>query len=85
MSMIMANLKFVRQRMHWHDITRVDKIATAMPSNRFQKIRNNIHINSAADADCDDCNKFWKIQRLVKCIRRGFLKLPREEYCSVDK
>ena len=58
MSIIMANLKFSRQRMYWHYITRVDKIATAMPINRFQKICNNIHINSAVHADHDDCNKF---------------------------
>ena len=85
MSIIMANLKFPRQRMYWHHITRVDKIATTMPINRFQKIRNNIHINSDPDADRDDCNKFWKIQPLVECICRGCLKLPREEYCSVDE
>ena len=39
MSLIMANLKFPRQRMCWHYITRVEKIATAMPINRFQKLK----------------------------------------------
>ena len=56
-----------------------------MPVNRFQKIRNNIHINSAADGESDDCNKFWKIQPLVERIRSRCLELPREEYCSVDE
>ena len=60
MSIIMANLKFPRQRMYWHHITRVDKIATAMLINRFQKIRSNIQINSAADADRDDSTNFGK-------------------------
>ena len=53
----MANLKFPRQRMYWHHVTRVDRIASAMPVNRFQKIRNNILINSAVDTDPGVCNK----------------------------
>ena len=65
--------------MYWHYVTRVDKIDSAMPINRFQKIRNNIHFNSASDAGPGDCNKFWKIQPLVECIR------SREEYYTVDK
>ena len=60
-SILMANLKFPRQRMYWHHVTRVERIASAMLVNRFQKIRNSIHINSAADAGPGDCNKFWKI------------------------
>ena len=55
---IITNLKFPRQRMYWHQITRVGKIATALPINRFQKILNNTHINLAADAGCVDCTKF---------------------------
>ena len=55
--------------MYWHHVTRVERIASAMPVYRFQKIRNSIHINSAADAGPGDCNKFWKIQPLVECIR----------------
>ena len=47
--------------MYWHHVTRVERIASAMPVNRFQKIRNSIHINSAADAGPGDCDKFWKI------------------------
>jgi len=85
MSILMANLKYPRQRMYWNHITRVDRIASAMPVNRFQKIRNNLHINSAKDPDPNDCNKFWKIQPLVDCIRRRCMELPREEYCSVDE
>ena len=81
----MANLKFPKQRMYWHHVTRVDRIASAMPVNRFQKICNNIHISSAADADFGHCNKFWKIQPLVESIRSRCLHLPREEYCSVDE
>ena len=57
----MANSKYPRQQMYWHHITKVDRIASAMPVNRFQKIRNNIHINSVHNPEPDDCNKFWKI------------------------
>ena len=71
--------------MYRHHVTRVERITSAMPVNRFQKIRNSIHINSAADAGPGDCNKFWKIQPLVECIRSRCLELPREEYCSVDE
>ena len=71
--------------MHWHHVTRVDRTASAMPINRFQKIRNNIHINSAADGESDNCNKFWKIQPLVERIPSRCLEIPREEYCSVDE
>ena len=67
-SILMANLKFPRQRMYWHHVPKVCKIAYAMPVNRFQKICNNIHINSAADADPGDCNTFWKIQPLVSAF-----------------
>ena len=84
-SILMANLKFPRQRMCWHHVARVDRIASAMPVYRFQKIRNNIHCNSAADAGPGDCNKFWKIQPLVECIRSRCLELPKEGYCFVDK
>ena len=79
----MSNLKFPRQT-HWHHITRVDKIATVIFINGFQKICSNIYINSSADADLDDCNKFWKIQPLVGCICRRCLELPKE-YCSVNE
>ena len=71
--------------MYWHHVTRVDRTASAMPVNRFQKNRNNIHITSAADADPGDCNKFWKIQPFVECIRSRCFQLPREEYHSVNE
>ena len=67
-SILMANLKFPTQRMYWYHVTRIERIASAMPVNRFQKICNSIHVNSAADAGHGDCNKFWKIQPLVECI-----------------
>ena len=71
--------------MYWHHVTRVERIASAMPVDRFQKIRNSIYINSAADEGPGACNKFWKIQPLVECIHSRCLELPREEYCSVDE
>ena len=71
--------------MYRHHVTRVERIASAMPVNRFQKIRNSVHINLAANAGPGDCHKFWKIQPLVECIRSRCLEFPREEYCSVDE
>ena len=36
-SILMANLKFPTQRMYWCHVTRIERIASAMPVNRFQK------------------------------------------------
>ena len=80
----MANLGFPRIRMYWQKATRVNAVADVMPVNRYLQLRNSIHINADPTPE-QGTNKFWKVQPLIDAVRSHCLKLPREEYNSVDE
>lgn len=84
-SIIMANLSFPRIRMFWQQSTRVDRIATAVPVNTYFQLCTNLHINAAQGPDAQNRNKFWKVQPVVDVVQNRCLKLPHEEYTSVDE
>ena len=84
-TILMANLRFPRIRMFWQRVTRVDRIANAMPVNRYFQLRTNVHINASQQPDPGNENKFWKVQPLIDTVRKRCRELPREEFCSVDE
>ena len=88
MTILMSNLKYPRVRMYWETSTRNDRIADCMTRDiffRFFNLRNTLHINANPRREPDDTNPFWKVQPLLDAIRKACLKLPREEYYSVDE
>lgn len=58
MDILMGNVKLPRVHMYWHPATRIDRIADAMPVNRFFTIRQNIHVVAARDPPENNKNKF---------------------------
>ncbi|XP_065665356.1 piggyBac transposable element-derived protein 3-like [Hydra vulgaris] len=83
-TIVTANLGFPRIRMYWQRATRVNAVADVMPVNRYFQLRNSIRINADPNPE-QGTNKFWKVQPLINTVRSRCLKLPREEYNSVDK
>ena len=81
----MANLGFPRIRMIWQRPTRVDRVADAIPLNRYFQLRTNLHINAAHEADPGNTNTFWKVEPVVNAVRNRCLQLHREELCSIDE
>ena len=71
--------------MFWQRSTRVDRVANAMPVNRYFQLRTNLHINAVREPGADNQNKFWKIQPLLVAVRNRCNELPREEYSAVDE
>ena len=82
---VMANLGYPRISRCWAKATRIDRIADTISRNRFYKIRSNFHINSVAEPQPSNINKFWKDEPLIIAMRDACLMLPREEHCAIDK
>lgn len=52
---------------------------------RFFKLRNNLHVVSQREPPPGNTNRFWKVDPVVKAVRKRCLELQPEEYNSVDE
>ena len=51
--------------MYWNKTTRIESIATVMTSNKWEAIKNNLHINKKDTIPPDNMDKLFKIRHLL--------------------
>ncbi|XP_046997940.1 piggyBac transposable element-derived protein 3-like [Schistocerca americana] len=75
-------------RMYWAEATRFSPLADSMPRNRFDKLRNYLHVNDNTKMkprEDPDYDKLFKVRLFVDEIKQGFSIIEPEEYHSVDE
>lgn len=82
-NILMGNLNLPRVRMYWEPKFSVPLISENMTSNRFFKLRNNLHF--IVDKDPNNNDRFWKVRPLYDAIRKYCASLPLESTFSVDE
>lgn len=81
-------VKMPSYRMYWSDSTRFDVIANAMSRNRFEKLRNNFHLNDNQNLfprDHINYDKLFKIRPFIDAFRKNCLLTEPEEFNSIDE
>ncbi|XP_049809306.1 piggyBac transposable element-derived protein 2-like [Schistocerca nitens] len=81
-------VKMPSYRMYWTEATRFSPIADSMPRNRFDKLRNYLHVNDNTKMkrrEDPDYDKLFKVRPFVDKIKQGFSIIEPEEYHSVDE
>ncbi|XP_046980700.1 piggyBac transposable element-derived protein 2-like [Schistocerca americana] len=71
-------LKMPSYRMYWPEATRFSPIADSMPRNRFDKLRNYLHVNDNTkmkQREDPDYNRLFKVRRFVDKIKQGHSSL----------
>lgn len=82
---VMGIFKFPRLRLYWRPSLRTDLFSSMqMSRNRFEKLRNNLHIVDVNnDQDPDD--RLWKVRPLLDSFRRGCQRVDLEECLCIDE
>ncbi|CAG4964823.1 unnamed protein product [Parnassius apollo] len=71
--------------MYWANRTRVAMIADRMTRDHYFKIRTNLKLVNDLEVDeASKQNKFWKVNPLIKTVRKACLETPRSQHISVD-
>ncbi|XP_049835106.1 uncharacterized protein LOC126278874 [Schistocerca gregaria] len=87
-NILAGGVKMPSYRMYWAEATRFSPIADSMPRNRFDKLRNYLHVNDNTkmkQRDDPDYEKLSKVRPFVDKIKQGFSIIEPEEYHSVDE
>lgn len=81
-------VKMPSYRMYWSDCTRFDIIANAMSRNRFEKLRNNFHLNdnqNVCPRNHVNYDKLFKIRPFIDIFRKNCLLTEPDEFNSIDE
>lgn len=87
-SILCSIVKMPSYRMYWSHWTRFAPIADAMPRNRFECIRSNLHLNNNDNLkprSHPEHDRLFKVRPFVEKIRQNFRKVPSEEHNSIDE
>jgi len=82
-NILMENLVLPRFLINWEPKFAVPLILENMISNRFSKLRNNLHFIIDKDPNTND--RFWKVRPLYEAIRKYCASLQLESTFSVDE
>ncbi|XP_049964512.1 piggyBac transposable element-derived protein 3-like [Schistocerca serialis cubense] len=81
-------VKMLSYRIYWAEATIFSPIADPMPRNRFDKLRNYLHVNDNTkmkQREDPDYDKLFRERPFVEKIKQGFSIIEPEEYHSVDE
>lgn len=81
-------VKMLSYRMYWSDCTWFDIIANAMSRNRFEKLRNNFHLNdnqNLCPRNHINYDKLFKIRPFIDAFRKNCLLTEPAEFNSIDE
>ncbi len=85
----MGIVQLPNRRMYWQHGTRINKIADAMPFNRFNDIVSMLHYNDNSQIpkkDSPTYNRCYKIQPLIDHFRERFTSVViKETFLSIDE
>ena len=87
LQMYISVVKLPTYNMYWESLTRFDPIVDAMPRNRYQLLRNNLHVsdNLKRDDSENKSNKLYKTEPVLEHIRKNYLDIENEQKHSIDK
>lgn len=87
MQMYMSIIAFPVYRMYWANETRYNPIADIMSRNRYQQLRELIHVsdNLKKDESGNKDNKLYKIQPVLEHVRNNCIKIEPEREHSIDE
>ena len=73
--------------MYWEKETRIPGISDVMSRNRYQKLRENLHVsdNSQKDLEENKGNKLFKIAPVLDHVRGNCLLIEPEQEQSIDE
>ncbi|XP_049962141.1 uncharacterized protein LOC126482205 [Schistocerca serialis cubense] len=80
-------VKMPSYRMYWAEATRFSPLADSMPRNRYDKLRNYLHVNDNTkmkQREDPDYDKLFKVRPFVDKIKPGFSIIEPEEYHSTS-
>lgn len=81
-------VKMPSYRMYWAESTRYLPIADIMSRNRFDKLRNYVHLNDNSNMkprDDTEYDKLFKIRPVIDAVLSNFAAIELEEHISVDE
>ncbi|KAJ8927228.1 hypothetical protein NQ314_020350 [Rhamnusium bicolor] len=74
--------------MYWGEATRYSPIADTMSRNRFDKLRNFLHLNDNSKMNPHNdpkYNKLFKVRSIIDSVRANFATIEAEEHNCVDE
>ncbi|KAF5281761.1 hypothetical protein FQR65_LT14556 [Abscondita terminalis] len=81
-------VKMPSYRMYWAESSRYSPIADIMSRNRFDKLRNFLHLNDNSQLNTrndPEYDKLFKIRPIIEAIRANLRKIEPEEHNSIDE
>lgn len=82
--LIMGVMRYPRLRLYWKPEMKTKLVAsTKLSRNRFEKLRNNLHIVEVSLPDQND--RFWKVRRLLNESEERCRSLKVEERLCIDE
>lgn len=80
---IMGILKFPRLRMYWNPTLRIPAVADHMSRNRFESLRNNLHLVNEKPPATN--SRLWKVQPIISAVLERCKNLSLEENLCIDE
>lgn len=84
----MSVFNLPRSRMFWAKNSRVNQVADVMSRDRWEAIKNNLHLNDntqAPQTTDPQRDKLYKIRPLIDNLQSKFLKIPQQQMQSIDE
>ena len=87
LQMKMSIVKMPNYEMYWENQTRYEQVASVMPSKRYKKIRQFLHVNdnTRKDESGNKDNRLYKVQPVIEGVRQNCLKIEQEICHSIDE
>lgn len=85
--MKMSIVKMLNYETYYENNTRYEQVASVMPSKRYKKIRQFLHVsdNSKKDESGNKDNRLYKVQPVIEGVRHNCLKIEQEICHSIDE
>lgn len=84
MIMLMSLVKMPSYRDYWSTNFRYEQIASIMPRNRFELLKENLHfVNNESANESND--RYFKVRPVVESVRKNCLKIEQEGTYSIDE
>ena len=83
---VMSLVKMPSSRMYWCKEFIFEKVAQAISVNRFEHIKNSLHINDNQSCPENCADKLYKLRPLIDYLKKTFNEItPMEKLCTDEK
>lgn len=84
----MSVVQLPSTRHYWREGTYIEKVASTMTCNKFEEIKRFLHFfdkTKELSRSNENYDKLQKIRPFLDVVRKQLLKIPKEEYLSIDE